>query len=369
MKRTLSVVLALMMVLALGACGNTAEEKTSEISAAEEAASPVNVDESEVPSEEKPSGDHGGAFGDRGGKGTGSMGMGDFAMTDKSQDEVLQALIAETADKFQQYEYSDGQTGLSLPYNLFLPEDYDDANSYPIVVFIADMSVAGQEVTAPLTQGYGGIIWASAEEQAKHESIVLVPAFPETILDDHGGYTTTDYVEMTVRLIEDVSSKYAVDNERIYVTGQSMGCMTFLLLSSEYPDMFAAEIFVSGQWDVEVLGGIASQNCFYITAQGDPGGSTGQKQLYDYLTGQGTQINGIDIWDAGWSQEEFSDAVETLLGSGESSLNFASFATGTTLPEGASEGASEHMTSFDFAYKIDAVRDWLFEQSRNGTDQ
>ena len=38
---------------------------------------------------------------------------------------------------------------------------------------------------------------------------------------------------------------------------------------------------------------------------------------------------------------------------------------GTTLTNGATGGMSgEHMTSFDYIYKIDAVRDWLFEQSK-----
>ena len=27
-------------------------------------------------------------------------------------------------------------------------------------------------------------------------------------------------------------------------------------------------------------------------------------------------------------------------------------------------GAGEHMTSFDYAYKLEAVRDWLFEQAK-----
>ena len=41
------------------------------------------------------------------------------------------------------------------------------------------------------------------------------------------------------------------------------------------------------------------------------------------------------------------------------------FAQGTTLAEGQSSGgAGEHMTSFDYAYKLEAVRDWLFRQSR-----
>lgn len=31
---------------------------------------------------------------------------------------------------------------------------------------------------------------------------------------------------------------------------------------------------------------------------------------------------------------------------------------------GNGSGAGEHMTSFDYAYKLEAVRDWLFAQSR-----
>ncbi|MCR5196557.1 MAG: hypothetical protein K6D38_09565 [Pseudobutyrivibrio sp.] len=44
-------------------------------------------------------------------------------------------------------------------------------------------------------------------------SIVLVPTYPETILYDPNGYSATEYVELTERLIEDVSDEYAVDAE------------------------------------------------------------------------------------------------------------------------------------------------------------
>ncbi|MCB0166559.1 MAG: prolyl oligopeptidase family serine peptidase, partial [Anaerolineae bacterium] len=289
--------------------------------------------------------------------------MGAFNV-DKSGDTELAALIAETESKFQPYTYTDTETDLTLPYNLYLPDDYDPAKSYPMVVFIADMSVVGQDVTAPLEQGYGGIIWASSEEQAKHESIVLVPEYPVTILDDHGSYTMTDYVELTVRLIESVSADYSVDTDRIYATGQSMGCMTFLYLASEHPDLFAAEIFVSGQWDVTQLDGIASQKSFYIVAEGDPGGSGGQEQLYDYLTAKGVEINLANDWDAQWSESEFDAAVSDILSQSSSTLYFANFKVGSTLPEDVAEGTSEHMYSFDYAYKIEGVRDWLFKQTK-----
>ncbi len=46
--------------------------------------------------------------------------------------------------------------------------------------------------------------------------------------------------------------------------------------------------------------------------------------------------------------------------------NFITFTLGTTLTNGSTGrgGAGEHMTSFDYAYKIEAVRDWLFAQSK-----
>jgi hypothetical protein len=82
----------------------------------------------------------------------------------------------------------------------------------------------GSSTAAGGPQGYGGIVWATDSEQAKHESFVLVPEYPDVVLDDHNGYTTTEYLEMTVRLLKSVEDKYSVDIDRIYATGQSVGC-------------------------------------------------------------------------------------------------------------------------------------------------
>ncbi|MGN0991889.1 MAG: hypothetical protein ACI4O4_10565 [Candidatus Ventricola sp.] len=38
------------------------------------------------------------------------------------------------------------------------------------------------------------------------------------------------------------------------------------------------------------------------------------------------------------------------------------FSKGTAVQGGAS--GSEHLTSFDYAYKLESVRDWLFAQSK-----
>src|SRR5690606_16371711 len=75
-------------------------------------------------------------------------------------------------DDFRQYEYK------GLPYNLFIPTDYDAGKRYPLVMFIADLSVNGDDPLLPLVQGTGGVVWASPAEQAKHPCFVLVPQIP-----------------------------------------------------------------------------------------------------------------------------------------------------------------------------------------------
>lgn len=151
----------------------------------------------------------------------------------------VKALIAEVADQFKHSTSTDPDTGKSLPYNLFLPAHYDPSKSYPLVLYIADASLVGRDVAATLSQ-CGAPIWASSAEQDKHESIALVPEYPEVISDDHGSYRTTQGVEITARLLQNVEHIYGVDTDRVYGTGHSMGCMTVMYLAAQDPQLFAA---------------------------------------------------------------------------------------------------------------------------------
>ena len=44
--------------------------------------------------------------------------------------------------------------------------------------------------------------------------------------------------------------------------------MIKFIIYSKYPDLFAASLFVSGQWDISVLTPLESKKFFYITAGG-----------------------------------------------------------------------------------------------------
>lgn len=135
--------------------------------------------------------------------------------------------------------------------SLYIPEDYDEDQDYPLLMYIPDASGASKTAKELVEQYYGADIWVTDEEQAKHPSFVLVPAFSEVVVDD--GWNTSEEIGAAVNLLDYLTEAYSVDTGRLYTTGQSMGCMTSLYLNSQYPGLFAASLFVSGQWDISVL--------------------------------------------------------------------------------------------------------------------
>ena len=304
-----------------------------------------------------------GPGGGRGGfGGNGGMRGGAGGMTDKSSDAELQSMIAEIAPKFQLLTYKDTETGTSLQYQLYIPENYDASQSYPMIQFIPDSSVVGKGTDAVLTQGWGGLIWATETEQEKHSAFVVVPVFTETIVDDNHNHS--GQIDVAMRMLQSLTETYSIDTSRIYTTGQSMGGMTSFYESIAYPDFFAAYLFVGSQWDVSQLSGLEQKPFFYVVAAGDPKASAGQAELLAVFDADGAAYS-----HSGWSAQDTADAqnaaVSAMLSEGNNA-NFVTFTTGSTLADGQSSGspAGEHMTSFDYTYKLEAVRDWLFTQSK-----
>ena len=270
---------------------------------------------------------------------------------DKSGDEVLQALIHDKANKFQVKTFSDEITGLTLEYNLYLPENYSPEKKYPVVFFIADASSVNKEPEFSLTQGYGALIWT------EYECIVINPVYPVTVLDDHKGFVMSDYVELTGRFVNWAVKNYAVDEARVYATGQSMGCMTFLVLASKYQDLFTACLFVSGQWNINELKGLMTQKFVYVTSAGDDKASTGQKEVIDMFDAEKVSC----VW-----YKNINAKNPGIIIPDKQQANFITFKVNSTIPDDydMAQNYSEHMSSFDYAYKMQEFREWLFAQTK-----
>ena len=167
-----------------------------------------------------------------------------YGGVDKSYDTGLLKMRDKVAPTFKTLEFKDKVTGKTMNYHLFIPKNYDKSKTYPLVLFMADASTVGKPAIAPLMQGYGGIIWATDESQAKNPSFVLVPSYkgPETVVNDK--WQITDEADITLRLLDTVVSEYHIDKNRLYTTGQSMGGMMSFYFNSKHPGLFAASLFV-----------------------------------------------------------------------------------------------------------------------------
>ncbi len=271
--------------------------------------------------------------------------------------EEEQALIQSNYKKFKQKTFTDAQTGIKLQYNLYVPAHYDKQKQYPLVMFIPDATGAGKTPKQIAKEYYGANVWVTEETQQKEACFVLVPAFSEVVVNDK--HNTSEEIEVAVRLLHSLTDTYSIDTNRLYTTGQSMGCMTSMYLNSKYPDLFAASIFVSGQWDINVLKPLESKKFFYIVAGGDSKASAGQKEVMDMFDADGVSYS-HGVWSA-------RDAVDVQnmhvrqLANQNMNANMVTFEKGTVL-NGQSD--MEHMASFNYAYALEAVRDWLFLQSK-----
>ena len=320
-KKPLALLLASSMICTLAACGiQTTVDKAPSTQAAEE----KNTEDQETDKKEETSVAEKESQADAEKSDITAAGLGAVANT-LAEDE--ESLVSTYAGKFEQKTFTDDETGLSITYNLYLPEGYDEAASYPMVVFIGDSTCAGDDPTYSLTQGRGALVWATEEWQSVNPTIVAVPTYPETILDDHNGYTTTEYVELTKRYIDYMCEEYAVDAERIYGTGQSMGCMTTLILASEYPDLYAACMFVDGQWDINALSGLKDQTFVYFAAEDDTSAWSGAQEVMEMFDSDNVSYEYVQ-WDGTWSVDELSSAAKELFSADENQY-FISWKTGT----------------------------------------
>lgn len=268
-----------------------------------------------------------------------------------SEDERLLAKTGRilVADDFTQGVFADQTTGINLRYNLFTPRDLEPGKTYPLVLFMHDASGAGKSnIRHTLLQGNGATVWASPEWQENHPCFVLAPQFDQVVLDD--GFTTTADIDACLNLLDSLLEKLPVDRNRLYTTGQSMGCMTSYVLMTRRPELFASAMLVAGQWDPTVLAPLAQKNLWLLSAKGDAKSSAGVAQAIEVWKANGAMVV-EEEWPFDPTYEGYEELVTQMLRKG-GNIHYSHFEGG------------DHNNTWRIAYSIKGVREWLFRQHR-----
>jgi len=148
--------------------------------------------------------------------------------------------------------------GITLPYQVLYPENYDESRSYPLIVFLHGENERGNDNEKQLTQ-YREFFTKNLK--SPYEAIVIVPQCPEngywSSVKIHSYGNRADFnfkeilmptlaMQMVISLIEDWASTGRVDTNRIYAGGISMGGMGTFDLLYFMPRTFAAAFTACG---------------------------------------------------------------------------------------------------------------------------
>lgn len=297
--------------------------------------------------------------------------------------------------KFNQAVYI-AEDGTKVKYNLFVPAELAKGKTYPLVVFIHDAGALSDSTAAVLNQN-GAKVWTEESMQAKHPCFVLAPQFDHVTLGDTS--EPTPDVRATVALIGQICNEFNIDENRIYGTGQSMGCMQTIVTAINYPDLYAAMYLVAGQWEAEDCAPLADKKIWIVVSEDDQRAYPGMNDITDYLVTQGASLF-KEPMNAQASTGEWDEYAKKAIADG-ANIKYTPLLSGTLpewkpnfpegghpggfgrgpKPEGASGpgngmsgrasekpigpgGAAAHMGTFPVAYTYEPILDWLFEQSK-----
>lgn len=291
----------------------------------------------------------------------------DIITTDGEKYKPNQSLISNdleinmVVDDFIKNEFYDLKSGEKLKYNLFIPKGYDKNKLYPLVIFIHDRGACSNEYNLGLIQGLGGVIWANKSEQKKHECFILVPQYANAIVNDD--FETTKHFDITIDLINSIVNQYSIDRNRLYATGQSMGCMALIEMGIRYPNMFAAMLLCAGQWDPRRISILAKNKIWILVSEGDTRAFNGMNACMASLELAGAKISRLK-WDGRIRGDETELYVKQAIEEG-SDIKYTVYKNGTLVLDGEDNMFNNHAYTWRLVYTIEGLRDWLFAQVRS----
>lgn len=137
-------------------------------------------------------------------------------------------------------------------YFLMMPDNYNPARRYPLVVVLHGVS----------SRAYAAEFLARDDFRKDFPVFVMVPiaparafwATPEDVSYQMKRYIPyPDHLPQVMSGLMDIQRKYAIDAERIYIVGHSMGAAGVMGALDRYPEIFAAGVASSGAWNAGEL--------------------------------------------------------------------------------------------------------------------
>ena len=146
--------------------------------------------------------------------------------------------------------------GKSLPYELLIPPGYDKTKTYPLIIFFHGAGERGTDNKIQLA--HVAPVFAAADFQVAHPCFVIAAQCPpdQQWVDMPWGAPSgvrpaqpSQAMQLALKILDQVTTEFSVDRNRIYATGLSMGGYAVWDCVTRFPDRFAAGVACCGGGD------------------------------------------------------------------------------------------------------------------------
>lgn len=128
----------------------------------------------------------------------------------------------------------------SVGYLLYLPEDYDSKEKWPLMLFLHGRG----ESHGPLSLVAK---WGPPKFAQRGDQLPYILVSPQCPSEDSWRQSTQQ--SRLVELLDSIVERYKVDEDQIFLTGLSMGGYGSWRLAADHPQRFAAVVPVCGGGD------------------------------------------------------------------------------------------------------------------------
>lgn len=151
------------------------------------------------------------------------------------------------------------QVTVEMDYLLYLPEGYEDQETWPLIVFLHGAGERGEDVNAVRLHGPPKLIDAGK----KLPFIVVSPQCPRNHWWPLMG-------REVMALVDEITEKYKVDPSRVYLTGLSMGGYGTWSIGCMFPERFAAILPICGGGQPYLAGALKDTPVWAFHGDADP---------------------------------------------------------------------------------------------------
>jgi predicted peptidase len=127
--------------------------------------------------------------------------------------------------------------GAKVRYLLYLPKEYGSKEKVPLMLFLHGRG----ESQPPLSNVAK---WGPPRQLARGEHLPYIVVSPQCPTNESWGQPGQQ--KLLVKLLDQVTEKYKVDQSKIYLTGLSMGGYGSWRLAADHPERFAAVVPICG---------------------------------------------------------------------------------------------------------------------------